>query len=214
MKVSVSFLSIKEPIQENIKKLDQQNIDFLHVDMMDGKFVKNKKYSKEELEVLLKDHQKPLDIHLMVKDVKRYMDEIYDLSPTYVTFHYEAIPNVLEMIEYGKSLGYQIGLSIKPSIPISKIKDYLPILDLVLVMSVEPGAGGQTFLKDMVQKLDELAQLKEENSYSYLTSIDGGINQETAPLCKKADILVSGSYITNQEDYQKNINILKEIDKQ
>lgn len=203
--ISASFLSIKDNIKENIIKLDNTSIDMLHVDIMDGIFVPNKTWKFEEVSNLLENTNKKKDVHLMVKDVKRYVDYYSLLKPEFITFHYEAIDNVDEMIDYIKSFNIKVGLSIKPDTKVEVIDKYLNKLDLVLVMSVEPGKGGQRFIEESLDKIDYLYDKKISNNYHYAIEVDGGINDITAKLCHKADILVIGSFITNG-NYQEQIN--------
>lgn len=206
--ISASFLAIKNNIKENINKLDKTSIDMLHVDIMDGLFVNNKTWNIKEITDLLENTKKPKDIHLMVKDVKKYVDDFKILNPYIITFHYEAINNTIDMINYIKSLNIKVGLSIKPNTNIDLIKPYLEYLDLVLIMSVEPGMGGQKFIESSVDKINALYEIRENNNYHYLIEVDGGINNITSKLCNKADILVIGSYITNG-DYQIQIDNIK-----
>ena len=203
--ISASFLSIKDNIKENIKKLDNTSIDMLHVDIMDGIFVPNKTWNINEVNELLIDTKKKKDVHLMVNDVKKYIDDFKIIKPEYITFHYEAIDNIFDTIRYIKSLNIKVGLSIKPNTNIEDIKPYLKYLDLVLVMSVEPGKGGQKFIESSIGKIDYLYNERINNNYQYLIEVDGGINDITSKLCSKADILVIGSFITNG-DYQEQIN--------
>lgn len=210
MKLSASFLSIKEEIKENIKKLDNSNIDYLHLDIMDNIFVPNKTWTITEISDLLKDTTKPKDVHLMVKDVISYVDNYSKLNPEFITFHLEAVDDVKEVINYIKSKNTKVGISIKPKTDVKEILAYLNDVDLVLVMSVEPGFGGQKFLSQSIDKVEELNKLRLINNYNYLIEIDGGINLETINNCKNAnvDIVVVGSYITNNENYDEQINSL------
>lgn len=204
MKISASFLSIKDDIKENISKLTNTDIDLLHLDIMDGKFVTNKTFSIDEIKDII-NYKKPLDIHLMVSDVYKYIDDFKTLKPEYLTIHYEACDDIMEVISYINKLNIKVGLSIKPKTKIEEIVPYLPFIDLVLLMSVEPGKGGQEFIKETVSKLDKLSSLKGD----YLISVDGGINKDTIKLINKADIAVVGSYLTNG-NYEENLNKLKE----
>lgn len=204
MKISASFLSIKDDIKENISKLTDTDIDLLHLDIMDGKFVTNKTFSIDEIKEII-NYKKPLDIHLMVSDVYKYIDDFKTLKPEYLTIHYEACDDIMEVISYINKLNIKVGLSIKPKTKIEEIVPYLPFIDLVLLMSVEPGKGGQEFIKETVSKLDKLSSLKGD----YLISVDGGINKDTIKLINKADIAVVGSYLTNG-NYEENLNKLKE----
>ena len=205
MKISASYLSIKENLEENIKKLSNTNVDYIHVDIMDGKFVSNTNIT----DIKLLELNKPLDIHLMVKDVYKFIDMYKNLKPEYITFHLEIEENLFEIIDYIKSNGIKVGLSIKPNTDIGLLTPYLHLLDLILVMSVEPGKGGQEFIIDSKEKIDALKVVKKVNNYNYQIEVDGGINNNTIKYCENADIVVVGSYITNSEDYQKMVNTLK-----
>lgn len=209
MKLSVSILSIKNNLKENILKLDQLSIDYLHLDIMDGKFVYNKTWSINEINELLKNTTKPYDVHLMVSDVYKYIDDYKTINPDYITFHFEATKDHLEIINYIKENNIKVGMSIKPNTPVSEIIPYLPYLDLVLVMSVEPGKGGQEFLISTVNKIRLLDEIRKNYEYHYLIEVDGGINDETIQYCMSADIIVVGSYITSSDDYQGQIDKLK-----
>ena len=197
MKISASFLTIDNI--DNVNKLVDCDIDYLHLDIMDGIFVNNKN------EAINITNKKPLDVHLMVNDVYKYIDIYKNLNPLFITFHYEAVIDVLEVINYIKKFNIKVGLSIKPSTKVEEIIPYLPYLDLVLVMSVEPGQGGQSFIMDTVDKIKKLKELKG----NYLIEVDGGINDNTVHLVSDADIIVVGSYITSG-DYEERIRNLKE----
>ena len=206
--ISASFLSIKDNLKENIKVLDNTTIDMLHVDIMDGVFVPNKTWNIFTIKELLSDTKSRKDVHLMVCDVLKYIDDFKTINPDYITFHYEAIDNIYDTIMYIKSLNIKVGLSIKPNTSVNDILPYLPYLDLVLVMSVEPGLGGQIFIENSVNKINMLYDLREKNNYHYLIEVDGGINDKTYKLCNKADILVVGSFITNG-NYQEQIDKIR-----
>lgn len=207
--ISASFLDIKESKCEEVTKLNNLDIDYLHLDVMDGIFVDNKTYSYEEFKDILKFTTKPKDIHLMVSDVKKYIDEFSKLKPEFITFHYEAVSEVSSVINYIKNLGIKVGMSIKPSTDISEISKYLDYLDLVLVMSVEPGKGGQTFMEESIKKINQLYNLRKKENYNYLIEVDGGINDETIKKCNNADIYVVGSFITKQ-DYMEALKKLRD----
>ena len=197
MKISASFLTIDNI--DNVNKLVDCDIDYLHLDIMDGIFVNNKN------EAINITNKKPLDVHLMVNDVYKYIDIYKNLNPLFITFHYEAVTDILEVVNYIKTFNIKVGLSIKPSTKVEEIIPYLPYLDLVLVMSVEPGQGGQSFIMDTVDKIKKLKELKG----NYLIEVDGGINDNTINLVNDADIIVVGSYITSG-DYEERIRNLKE----
>lgn len=207
--ISTSILSIKDNLGENLKKLDLTSTDFMHVDVMDGIFVDNISVSYDVYEELLDSCNTPLDVHLMVSDVKKYIDFYRELKPVIMTFHYEAVDNHRDVIDYIRSCGIKVGMSIKPSTKVEEILELLPYLDVVLVMSVEPGAGGQEFIYDSPVKINELDRLRKEKNYSYLIEVDGGVNDITSKLCNNADILVVGSFITNNENYEEQIEKIK-----
>lgn len=203
MRISTSILSIKDNIEKNIEKLNNTTTDFIHLDIMDGLFVP----SSNDVDFNLQ-FNKPLDIHLMVNDVLMYFNKYKKLKPMYLTFHVEATNNVDEVISMIKKENIKVGISIKPDTSVNSIIEYLPFIDLVLIMSVEPGYGGQKFIDESVNKISELVALRDKNNYTYLIEIDGGINREVINKIKDVDIIVVGSYITNSNNYQKKIDEL------
>ena len=209
MKIAASFLDIKEPKCEELNKLDSLDVDYIHLDVMDGVFVDNNTYTYEEFYDITRLTTKPKDIHLMVSDVKKYIDEFSKMNPEFLTFHYEAVSEVGSVINYIKDLGIKVGMSIKPSTDVYEIAKYLPYLDLVLVMSVEPGKGGQTFIEESTKKIEQLYNLRREENYNYKIEVDGGINDTTIKKCYKADICVVGSFITKQ-DYEQALRKLRD----
>lgn len=206
--LSVSILGIKENIKENIKKIDKLNIDYFHIDVMDGIFVPNKTMEYSEIKTYLENQKTKLDVHLMVKEIKKYIDEYSNLQPEYITFHYEATNEPIKIINYIKEKNIKAGLSIKPNTKVEEIKHLLKEVDLVLIMSVEPGFGGQTFIESSTKKIEELKNLRKINKYNYQIEVDGGINKETKEKVKNADILVVGSYIT-KNNYEEKIKEFK-----
>ena len=175
---------------------------------MDGKFVENTTWEYKEISKILKHTKTKKDVHLMVNDVKKYVDDFIKLKPEIITFHFEATKEHLEIINYIKENNIKAGLSIKPNTKVEEIKDLLKEVDLVLVMSVEPGKGGQKFIENSTNKINELYDIKRKNNYNYLIEVDGGINNETKEKVSNADLLVVGSYITNS-DYEEKINEFK-----
>ena len=209
MKISASFLDIREPKDLELAKLDNLDIDYIHLDVMDGIFVENKTYTYEEFRDITKFTKRPKDIHLMVSDVKKYIDDFSKFNPEFITFHYEASSDPMSVISYIHNLGLKAGMSIKPSTSVSEITEYLDSLDLVLVMSVEPGRGGQSFIDNSCYKIEQLYTLRDNNNYKYVIEVDGGINNETIKKCEKADICVVGSYIT-KNNYEESIEKLRD----
>ncbi len=207
MKIAASFLSMKE---NRMQELDQTTIDYMHVDVMDGIFVPEMSISNEEMALKLKDVTKPLDIHLMVKDVISYIDFYKDLNPHNITFHYEAVrDNVMEVINYLKKLNIKVGLAINPGTPIDSILSFLDQVDYILIMSVYPGRGGQEFIRETEQKVNRLNNVRKIISFAFKIEVDGGINDNTIEKIAAADIAVAGNFITSATDYQKQVSILK-----
>lgn len=209
--LSISILGIKE--KKKIDILNKTKIDYIHLDIMDGKFVLNKTMESSDFKTLLSNNKKPLDIHLMVDDVINYIDVYKEFNPLYITFHLEAVKNPVRVIEYIKKNNIKVGISIKPNTDIDKLRPYLNLVDLVLVMSVEPGYGGQKFMESSIERINKLKEIKEEYDYNYLIEVDGGINNETCKLVNNANILVVGSYITNTDDYERQINKILNVKK-
>ena len=200
--ISISILNIKDD-EEKIKMIDNLNTDFIHIDVMDGLFVSNK------VDFLsLPNVNTKVDVHLMVYDVKKYIDYYKKYNPEYITFHLEASSDINTLINYVKSLNIKVGLSIKPNTQLDYLKPYLDKVDLVLVMSVNPGMGGQSFLMSTIDRLKIIHKDSLENKF--LVSVDGGINAETLKYVKPyVNIIVSGYYICKEDNYQMQIDKLK-----
>lgn len=209
MKFSISFMKSLLSPKDTIKALNNTDCDYLHVDLMDGKFTKNKNYTTSELKALLANTNKKLDVHLMVNNPLKHIPELATLNIEYLTFHYEAVSNPLELINYIKNLGIKVGIALKPKTKIKKIRDLIPYLDLVLVMGVEPGKGGQELIPTQLDKIRELESLKF--NYPFQIALDGGVNDENINELALAgvDIIISGSFVTMADNYQEQINKLK-----
>lgn len=212
MKVSVSFLSDNLKPVDVIKMVNNTNADYIHVDVMDGKFVTNKTYTLSEIEKLSNYMKKPMDVHLMVSNPKKYIEKFAILNVEYVTFHYESVKNVKELIDLIHSYGLKAGISIKPKTNASDIVDFIDIVDLVLVMSVEPGKSGQTFMNSVLYKIESLSRIISEKNLKTVISVDGGINDQTATLVKDkgASMVVSASYL-QCADMNNRVDLLKSI---
>ena len=210
MEISVSYLSSKYSKEQTIRLIEETTAHYIHVDLMDGGFVPSKNFTMPEVLDLLKDHQKPIDVHLMVFDPIIYIDELAKLQPEYITFHVEATKDVVKTIEMIRGYGIQVGLSIKPNTDLYELMPYLALIDLVLIMSVEPGRGGQEFIPSSVSRLQELLQIRKENHLSFKIEMDGGINKDTIGLVPNLDIAVSGSFVCTSDDYQARIDELIE----
>lgn len=206
MKISVSILKEYDNMESAIKKVNESSADFLHVDVMDGKFVDNNKFPIDIVKKIKTMSTKMLDVHLMIESTDM-VKEYAKIMPDYLTFHVEII-NDSSLIKYVKSLGIKVGLAINPETDIDKLMPYINDIDLVLFMSVNPGLGGQTFKEEVLEKVIKLKSIAPSN---LIISIDGGINNNTIKKCKNAgcNMVVSGSYITNSENYNDMINNLK-----
>lgn len=209
MEISVSILGIKQNIAKKIESLNEVDVNYLHIDVMDGKFVSNKTDKFEIVRDNLTASQKKYDVHLMVEDVKSYVDKFKNLNPEYITFHYEVNDDLFGIINYIKANNIKVGISIKPSTDVGLILPYLSFVDLVLVMTVEPGLGGQKFMPEMREKIDDLKELRALNNLDFKIEVDGGINDETILSVKDVDMAVVGSYITSG-NYKQKVKTLKE----
>lgn len=211
MKVNVSILSNTLKPLDIVKGLDKTNADAIHIDIMDGKFVDNKTWTTSEIIKLTKYSNLPLDVHLMVNNPSKYIEDYAMLNTNNITFHYEAVKDVNKVINEIKDYGLKVGIAVNPDTDVKNIYDYLSDIDIVLIMSVYPGKSGQVFINETLDKIKELKDYIVNNNLKTLISVDGGINDETGKLCKEAgaDILVSASYIHN--DIKNNIDKLKEL---
>ena len=208
MKVSVSFLSCKDVVND-LKKLDETDVDYIHVDIMDGKFVKNKTMPFSEMKNIYKYTSKRLDVHLMVDDPEKFIPLYASLNTEYITFHVEIDKDIEKCLKLIKDYSIKAGLAIKPNTPISDLIPYLPFIDMILVMSVEPGEGGQEFIPNSEKRITEIRKLLNEYNSKAVINVDGGVNNSTKDLCYDADILTSGSYIVKGEDFQEKITSLR-----
>ena len=218
VEISTSILSVKKGQEsETFFALEKAKTNYFHIDVMDGKFVENNTYEKmrEYASYIKRISNLPLDIHLMVDDVKEAIDDFLAVEPNIITFHLEACKNkqeVMELINYIKQNNCKVGIAIKPTTKIEEIYEYLPFIHTALVMTVEPGKGGQTLLADMVEKISLLKKYIEKNNLEVDIEADGGINLITAPKVKEAgaNILVAGTAILIAKDYKIIIDELKQ----
>lgn len=207
MKVSVTYLVKIFDINKTISLIEESDADYIHVDFMDGKFVNNTNYEIDEIKEFLMSTKKKLDVHIMANNPLDYLDTFKNLNTEYFTFHYEAVSDIESAINKVKEANLKVGIAINPDTDVEKIKPYLDFLDLVLIMGVVPGHGGQEFIPHTLDKIKELSKLKG----NFKIAVDGGVNDKTAKNIKEsgADILVAGSYIIKSEDYNERINKLK-----
>ncbi|MBR0385425.1 MAG: ribulose-phosphate 3-epimerase [Erysipelotrichaceae bacterium] len=187
-----------------IKDINESAAEWIHYDVMDGHFVPNLTFGPDILKVFSKHSDKLLDVHIMVSNPMQVVDYFKDLNIHMLTFHYEAVNDntMLPMIGKCRSRGYKVGISIKPKTDPAVLKDVLHMVDMVLVMSVEPGFGGQKFMPEALDKLDWLHEYRQQHDLHYLLQIDGGINYETGKLAVEhhCDVLVTGSYVFRHPD--------------
>ena len=206
--ISPSILSADfTNLERDIKKVKNAGAQWIHIDVMDGHFVPNITIGVPVVKSIRKITDLVLDVHLMIENPEKYIEPFVKAGADIITFHYEAVDNVDEIIEKIKSYGIKAGMSIKPKTSPDEVIKFLPKLDLLLVMTVEPGFGGQEFMHDCAMKIP---QIKENAPDNLIIQVDGGINNLTAKICTSlgANSLVAGSYIYGSEDYKRAIESL------
>lgn len=199
-------------LKEDVEKVERAGADILHVDVMDGRFVPNITVGIPVVESLRKVTELPLDVHLMIVEPEKYVEDFVKAGADWVSFHFEAAVHHHRIVEKIKELGAKAGIAINPSTPVSFLEEILPFLDFVLVMSVNPGFGGQRFISESLNKIKKLCSLKEKLNPNLLIEIDGGIKTENAYEVLKAgaQVLVSGSGVFKGNP-EENVKKFKEI---
>ncbi|MFV0559898.1 MAG: ribulose-phosphate 3-epimerase [Enterococcus sp.] len=214
MKLAPSILSADfANLQRDIELVERNGADYIHVDIMDGQFVPNITFGHNVVEAIRPITKLPLDVHLMITEPERFIPDFAKAGSDIITVHVESTPHIHRAIQLIQSLGVKAGVVINPGTPVSMIQHVLSTVDQVLVMTVNPGFGGQSFIEETLSKIEELAQIREVNNYTYDIEVDGGIVPETAEKCKKAgaNVFVAGSYIYSAENPIQQIESLREV---
>lgn len=199
-------------LQQEIEMVNQSDADWFHLDIMDGVFVPNISFGMPVIEAIAKHAKKPLDTHLMIVDPDRYIKTFGDLGIDHLTVHYEACPHLHRTLQAIKAEGMKAGVAINPHTSVNLLEDTIQDIDIVLVMSVNPGFGGQSFIENTYQKVADLKELINRKNAKTLIEIDGGVNAENAKklVDHGADVLVAGSFVFKSEDPMATIKELKE----
>ena len=194
-------------LERDTKMIDRSQAEWVHIDVMDGVFVPNISFGFPVMKPIRQATKKVLDVHLMIVEPEKYVEKFVKEGADYVTFHIEATEQIKHCIDLIHNAGAKAGVSIKPATPTSVLQDLLPQIDLVLVMSVEPGFGGQSFMPNAIDKVRELAKMREEQGLDFLIEVDGGISSKNAALLfdAGAEALVAGSAVFKAENPEQEI---------
>ena len=197
-------------LERDIKELENIGIDMFHIDVMDGNFVPNISFGFPIIQSIRSKTDKIFDCHLMIANPENYVEQFCKVGCDMVSFHIEATNHADRLIQVIKDNVKKAGIVLNPQTPLESIKYLLPKLDYVLIMTVNPGFGGQKFIPEMLEKIEELAKIREEKNYNFLIEVDGGINVETSKACrdKGADLLVCGSFLFGASDKEKTLGEL------
>ncbi|MBV7391760.1 MULTISPECIES: ribulose-phosphate 3-epimerase [Enterococcus] len=214
MKIAPSILSADfAKLGEDVKLVEGYGVDYIHVDVMDGHFVPNITFGPSVVAALRPITKLPLDVHLMISDPEKYIEDFAKAGSDIIMVHAEATPHLHRAVQMIKQAGVKSGVVLNPGTPVEDVKYVLADCDQVLVMTVNPGFGGQGFIENQLDKIAELAALRKEQGYHYEIEVDGGIKVEEAKLCRQAgaDVFVAGSYIYGAKDIKKAIDDLREV---
>lgn len=209
MMIATSILNSKDRIN-SVLKLNRTNTSYIHIDVMDGKFVSDTQFSLNEITAVNRVSKYPMDVHLMVSDPISYIVKLRNMNISYITFHLEIRKNKDKIIKLIKDMGYKVGISIKPGTDIEKLRPYLDDVDMILVMSVEPGLGGQKFIDATLDRIKEIKKLIGESKRDIKIEVDGGINGDNISKLSDVDIAVVGSYIIKSDNYYGQVEKILE----
>ncbi|WP_207430448.1 ribulose-phosphate 3-epimerase [Sabulibacter ruber] len=200
-------------LDQDVEMLNQSATDWIHVDVMDGRFVPNISFGFPVLQAIQKRAQKPLDVHLMIEHPELYIEQFREGGADIISVHYEACPHLHRTLQQIKATGAKAGVALNPHTPVTFLSEVIQDIDVVCIMSVNPGFGGQKFIPHTYEKIKALKTMIQEKGSSCLIEIDGGVNLENAPLLLQAgaDVLVAGSFVFNSTDPKQTIQNLKDI---
>jgi len=216
VKIAPSILSADfANLERDIRLVEMKGADYIHVDVMDGQFVPNITLGANVVSAIRPVTKLPLDVHLMVVEPERFIEDFAKAGADIITVHQESTVHIHRALQLIKASGVKAGVVINPGTPVSAIEHVLPLADLVLIMTVNPGFGGQAFISECLTKVEQLDELRKEKGYTYEIEIDGGVDNQTAKACVDAgaDVLVAGSYVYNSPDPGERIAKIREVTK-
>lgn len=216
IKIAPSILSADfSNLEKEIKDVERGGADYIHIDVMDGHFVPNITIGPLIVEAVKRVTDLPLDVHLMIEHPDLYIREFAQKGASIITVHQEACPHLHRTVQLIKSEGVKAGVAINPATPIEMIREVLPLVDLVLIMTVNPGFGGQSFIEETLPKISAIHEWRKTKGYTFELEVDGGVNVDTAEKCvsRGADVLVAGSAVYNKENRQQAIEQIRLVAK-